>query len=96
MTRIVIEKGVPMPESRGRRKQDEYDAALSKMEIGDSFVAEGTTLNKTLGRLRGACRRTGAHISTRTLEHSEVPNALEGMIYLRVWRIEPKKVRTLP
>ena len=82
---IQIEKGVPMPEVRARKSYGTYKDVMAKMEVGDSFVADGedgkvTTLQSSI---RQAAKRAKVNITVRR-------EGEEGC-RLRVWRVADTK-----
>lgn len=79
-----IDKGVPLPESRGRKPCGAYAEVMSKMEIGDSFVTEGEKMPSLQSAVRQAAKRARITITARR-------EGEEGF-KLRVWRVEGTKV----
>lgn len=83
---IQIEKNVPIPEFRGRKTYDTYKDVLSKLEFGDSFVAEGEKMGTLQSSIRQAAKRAKINITVRR-------EGEEG-VKLRVWRVADTKVAT--
>lgn len=79
----TIEKGVPMPEPRGR-KPGSHAETMKKMAVGDSFVFEGTKLGSMQSVVRMAASRLGIVITTRQeiIENDPTPEVVK----LRVWK----------
>lgn len=74
---IDIDKGVPMPETRGRPVRYPFES----MEVGDSFFCSGGTMRTTRTRTSEASRRLAPkRFSARAVEE----NGVKG---IRVWRV---------
>lgn len=71
---FVIEKGIPLPESRGTSRYP-----LSKMEVGDSFEITGAD-PRMEKQLRAAI---GRHLNGRKFTCRKV-----GVQVFRIWRIK--------
>jgi hypothetical protein len=83
---IQIEKGVPMPETRGPRTYGAYREVMAAMEVGDSFVAEGEKMPTLQSAVRQAARRAKINITVR--------REGEESVKLRVWRVADAKAAT--
>jgi hypothetical protein len=75
---IQIEKNVPMPESRGPRGYGAYREVMKKLEVGDSFIAEGSKMTTLQSAIRQAAKRANINITVRR-------EGEEGC-KIRVWR----------
>lgn len=84
---MKIEKNVPMPEARGRKPHDHYSEVMSKLEIGDSFVAEGERSQTIQSAIRRSARRAGIKVTTRQLNEGD-EQFVADKVKIRVWRVE--------
>lgn len=81
---MKIEKGIPLPgEDRGRKPRGTYSDVVEKLEVGDSFVAEGTSGPTMQSAIRAAAKRAGIKVTIRNITSDDDVN-----VKLRVWRIE--------
>jgi hypothetical protein len=78
---MKIEKNIPVPEGRGRKRSITYVDLMRQMEIGDSFLAERGKMGSIQSAVRQAANRAGIKITAR-LEGEKDDQRL------RVWRIE--------
>ncbi len=80
MTKYKIEKGVPMISTlpHGNRDPNSFMGTLRRMEVGDSFFAEGKTTMAAGAAARVIRQRDGgnARYASRTVEGG-----------VRIWRI---------
>ena len=85
---LKIDKGIPIPESRGHTRSprhQEFQDILSVMEIGDSveFVADtiykGQRYSKEGNVFKAMARKQGVKIAQRTSEDKGA---------IRMWRVE--------
>lgn len=76
---MKIDKNVPLPESRGRKRAITYGDVMKKLEVGDSFVAVGEKMGSVQSAVRQAAKRAGIKITARR-------EGTEG-VKLRVWRV---------
>lgn len=83
---IQIEKDVPMPEFRSRKTYSAYKDVMSKLEVGDSFVAEGEKMPTLQSAVRQAAKRAKVNITVR--------REGEERVKLRVWRVADTKAAT--
>lgn len=73
---IKIDKGVPMPETRG--KPNTYP--IRELEVGDSFFAPGKIRTGMTGTMRLIRLETGRTFTTRSVTE-------DGIAGIRVWRL---------
>lgn len=79
---IKIESGIPIQEGRGRPKaQTPYEAALSVMTKGQSFVVDGKNINTINSAIRNAARSVGVKVVVRKI----VLESDENCVRARVW-----------
>lgn len=88
---MKIEKNIPIPEQRGRKPNGTYSEVMSKMDVGDSFVAEGDKSQTIQSAVRQAARRIGIKVTTRQLDETD-PQFNPDKVKIRVWRIEGQLV----
>lgn len=84
---IKIEKGVSLPQSRGRKTSNTFGEVMALMEVGDSFVAEGVKISTLQSKVRLAARK--AEISITVRPESEIGDAV---CKVRVWRVAETKL----
>jgi len=75
--KIEIEKGIPIPQKRGRHGW--ISCLIKKMEIGDSFFV-------TCDDKKARSVRTSVRIRSRALQIPCTTRSVDGGI--RVWRVE--------
>jgi len=74
---MIIERGVALPEARGRKTQRALQIA-NAMEVGDSVFFEGAdSKNKEIGILQYGFNKLGRKCTVRQVEGG-----------MRVWRVE--------
>lgn len=79
---MKIEKGIPIPDGRGRKPRCTYSDVIGKLEVGDSFTVTGENASTMQSALRQAAKRVGIKITVRNI--TERGNY---QTTLRVWRV---------
>lgn len=80
---MKIEKGVPIPDGRGRKPRGTYSDVIGKLEVGDSFTVTGENAATMQSALRQAAKRAGIKITVRNMTEQG-----DELATLRVWRVE--------
>lgn len=76
---VKIEKGVPLPETRGNSKSNQgYGNALRTMSVGESFVAP-KTIRQAFSTI---AKNAGVTITLRTISDTEI----------RVWLVSKTRL----
>lgn len=84
---MKIEKGIPIPETRGRKRICEnYESVMKELEVGDSFVATANVFTTLQSMVRRNAKRVGINIVTVRLTEDGEPEGAPARV--RVWRVD--------